>query len=346
MELSPNIQWIRVEATGSFHPSALDYFEQKAGVSLHAVAKRHLLHGSNFSDDPFPRLEAHNGYLFGQLSIPSSVDDDIATFDDLVIVSTHLHSLVVIRESPTSESAWEKINFDEGLFRQQLNSAPSSGWFIAGLFQIAVDQLHQDVESVSGRIGTILTNLGIHSQSGEDEEREDVTISRKRHQSLLSVADDYRIELAGIQREIPGISRVSLETERLLDLISSDQIDLVGTDSDPERQLFDRDIEIYIKDIYFNSRHVNSMLLELQQQVGVITERLKQLRALEQVKANRVTGAITSIMLLPTFIVGLYGQNFEDMPESQWQYGYLFSWGTIVIVTSLQIWFFKKRKWI
>jgi magnesium transporter len=88
------------------------------------------------------------------------------------------------------------------------------------------------------------------------------------------------------------------------------------------------------------------MLQELQRQFEVITERLKQLRRLEQVTANRITGAITSSMLLPTFIVGLYGQNFEDMPESQWLYRYLFSWKTIVIVTTLQIWLFKKRKWL
>ena len=33
-------------------------------------------------------------------------------------------------------------------------------------------------------------------------------------------------------------------------------------------------------------------------------------------------GAIASIMLLPTFLVGLYGQNFENMPELAWTWGY------------------------
>ena len=31
---------------------------------------------------------------------------------------------------------------------------------------------------------------------------------------------------------------------------------------------------------------------------------------------------IASILLLPTFIVGLYGQNFVNMPELRWHYGY------------------------
>ena len=73
---------------------------------------------------------------------------------------------------------------------------------------------------------------------------------------------------------------------------------------------------------------------------------LKQLRAEETVAASRFTGAIASIMLVPTFIVGLYGQNFDQLPETDWDYGYLFSWGLILLVTIGQVWFFRKRRWI
>ena len=47
-------------------------------------------------------------------------------------------------------------------------------------------------------------------------------------------------------------------------------------------------------------------------------EKAKQLSAEEHEAAGRFTGAIASIMLLPTFIVGLYGQNFIEMPETDW----------------------------
>jgi Mg2+ and Co2+ transporter CorA len=73
---------------------------------------------------------------------------------------------------------------------------------------------------------------------------------------------------------------------------------------------------------------------------------MKQLNDDENVASNRFTGAIASIMLLPTFIVGLYGQNFDDMPETHWHYGYGFSWMVIVAVTVFQVWFFRRRKWL
>jgi magnesium transporter len=55
---------------------------------------------------------------------------------------------------------------------------------------------------------------------------------------------------------------------------------------------------------------------------------------------------IASVLLLPTFIVGLYGQNFVHIPELHWAWGYGWSWGVIVITTIGQLAFFKWRKWL
>lgn len=57
--------------------------------------------------------------------------------------------------------------------------------------------------------------------------------------------------------------------------------------------------------------------------------------------------AIASLILVPTFIVGLYGQNFRDMPEFQWGvWGYVWSWGLIAAVTLLQLWYFRRKHWL
>jgi magnesium transporter len=56
--------------------------------------------------------------------------------------------------------------------------------------------------------------------------------------------------------------------------------------------------------------------------------------------------AIASLLLLPTFIVGLYGQNFRDIPELRWRFGYGYVWGLIVVTTALQLWWFRRKRWI
>ncbi len=56
--------------------------------------------------------------------------------------------------------------------------------------------------------------------------------------------------------------------------------------------------------------------------------------------------AVASILLVPTFIVGLYGQNFEHMPELRWTQGYGFSWILIIVSTVFQLWYYRRKGWI
>ncbi len=55
---------------------------------------------------------------------------------------------------------------------------------------------------------------------------------------------------------------------------------------------------------------------------------------------------IASVLLLPTFIVGLYGQNFADIPELRWHAGYGFSWFLIIVTTIGQLWWYRRKGWI
>jgi magnesium transporter len=55
---------------------------------------------------------------------------------------------------------------------------------------------------------------------------------------------------------------------------------------------------------------------------------------------------IAALLLLPTFIVGLYGQNFVDIPELRWHWGYGYVWGVIVGTSLLQLWYFRRKRWI
>jgi magnesium transporter len=47
-----------------------------------------------------------------------------------------------------------------------------------------------------------------------------------------------------------------------------------------------------------------------------------------------------------TFLVGVYGMNFEHMPELKWRYGYFLIWGIMLTVAGGLIYFFKRKKWL
>ena len=65
-------------------------------------------------------------------------------------------------------------------------------------------------------------------------------------------------------------------------------------------------------------------------------------------RLNDIMALLTvfSVVFIPlTFIVGVYGMNFDHMPELHLRYGYLIVWGVMVLVAATMLWYFKKKKW-
>lgn len=65
-------------------------------------------------------------------------------------------------------------------------------------------------------------------------------------------------------------------------------------------------------------------------------------------KLNDIMALLTifSVIFIPiTFIVGVYGMNFDNMPELHLKYGYFIVWGVMLLIAIGMFWYFKKRKW-
>lgn len=98
---------------------------------------------------------------------------------------------------------------------------------------------------------------------------------------------------------------------------------------------------------------------ELQDNINQATELLEYYRELlydelniyhssMSTKLNDIMALLTvfSVIFIPiTFIVGVYGMNFDNMPELHFRYGYFIVWGVMVLVAAGMFWYFKRRKW-
>ncbi|OIP02666.1 MAG: magnesium and cobalt transport protein CorA [Bacteroidetes bacterium CG2_30_33_31] len=91
------------------------------------------------------------------------------------------------------------------------------------------------------------------------------------------------------------------------------------------------------------------MLLDNSDKLDVRLESNKNLFfSIQSQRMNQVMKTLTvvSTIFIPlTFIVGLYGMNFHNMPEINWKFGYLMVWIIILLSSIGMIVYFRRKKW-
>lgn len=60
----------------------------------------------------------------------------------------------------------------------------------------------------------------------------------------------------------------------------------------------------------------------------------------------KVSAVISTIFIPLTFIAGVYGMNFEYMPELHWHYGYYTVWIVMLLLVVSMVAYFRYRKWL
>jgi magnesium transporter len=79
----------------------------------------------------------------------------------------------------------------------------------------------------------------------------------------------------------------------------------------------------------------------------ILSESLNLYMSIVGHKTNRVMNRLTvvSVIFLPlTFLCGVYGMNFEVLPETKWQHGYLFFWVIAGAIAGGLVWFMRRNK--
>ena len=106
------------------------------------------------------------------------------------------------------------------------------------------------------------------------------------------------------------------------------------------------DTRLYFRDIYDHVVRVNEMIDNLRELLTTALEANLSLVSVSQNKDTRRLAAWAAIIAVPTMIAGVYGMNFEHMPELQWAYGYYAVMGAMIVVC-VGLWFgFRRSGWL
>ena len=75
-------------------------------------------------------------------------------------------------------------------------------------------------------------------------------------------------------------------------------------------------------------------------EAGMLVEQLRQ------TDTTRKLAAWAAIIAIPTAVAGVYGMNFENMPELKWEYGYYLVLGLMASACGTLYALFRRAKWL
>jgi magnesium transporter len=91
---------------------------------------------------------------------------------------------------------------------------------------------------------------------------------------------------------------------------------------------------------------INEMVDTLRELLATALDANLSIISVSQNKDTKRLAAWAAIIAVPTAIAGIYGMNFEFMPELGWRFGYAAAVGTMAVVCS-GLWFgFKRSGWL
>lgn len=102
----------------------------------------------------------------------------------------------------------------------------------------------------------------------------------------------------------------------------------------------------YFRDVYEHIIQANESLETQKEMIGNIMDLYYSGVSNKMNKIMQVLTVISTIFIPLSFIVGVYGMNFDDMPELHWKNGYFMFWGFVVVVISVMLYYFNKKKWL
>jgi magnesium transporter len=122
--------------------------------------------------------------------------------------------------------------------------------------------------------------------------------------------------------------------------------DIVNSLERGENALVKKSTLIFLRDVYDHTINIIDTIEAYRDSTtGMLDTYLTQMSN-RMNETMKVLTVIATIFIPLTFIAGIYGMNFEFMPELGWKWAYPTVWGVIALVGVAMVFFFKRKRWL
>jgi magnesium transporter len=264
-------------------------------------------------DEPRPRLEGQGDYVFGILLVAVAVpNEDRVYYQEIDLVLTK-EKAVTIRKTPENGEPFR-------IERCQQVVRPSDP---PGMVAYrVVDEVIEDYLDLEDAVSDEIEEL--------DDRIEEWT------------SQQVRRRIADIRHDLLHIRRTLAPTRDAIREVVDNRVDIEnGT-------LFPHEVEVAFSTVYDKALRATEGLEYARDLLASVRDYYLAKIANDQNEVMKRLTAVATLLLVPTFIVGLYGMNFRHIPEitrfGTW--GYPWVWFLIIVSTVLQLWYYRRKKWL
>jgi len=255
-----------------------------------------------------PKYEAYDGFVFIVLKMLAMQPSRKRVISEQISILVSRNCVVTFQEAPGDvlDSLRDRIRGSKGRIRQF-----GPDYLANCILDAILDGYYAVLDDLSDRVSDM-------------EER----LIEDPGQNLLQRIYAARRECLLLRKYIRPVREIIASLER-------NDSGLVRPETSP-----------YIRDLYDHAIQIIETMEILRDTVTGMLEMYLSSASNRMNEVMKVLTIIATIFIPLTFIAGIYGMNFEKMPELGWRYAYPAVWVVMLVVAGVMLWFFRRKKWI
>lgn len=255
-----------------------------------------------------PKFEDHGDYIYIVIRMLSYDDERRELLSEQVSLILDANSVFTFQErrGDVFEPIRERIRGGKGRIRSM-----GSDYLAYCLLDAVIDHYFVILEKIGDRVESL-------------EER------------LLTNPDpDVLAEIHRMKREMIYLRKSIWPLREVISRFEKEESPLISSET-----------QIFIRDLYDHAIQVIDTTESLRDVVSGMLDTYLSCLGNRMNEVMKTLTIIATIFIPITFIAGVYGMNFEWMPELKWKWSYPAIWCVMLTVAGVMVWHFKKKQWL
>ena len=259
--------------------------------------------------DHRPKLDEFDHYLFVVFKMLYFKDDDVLNYEHISLIVGNGYVLTFQEaDGDVFDELRERISNAKGRIRTQ-----GADYLMYAIMDAVVDNYFTVIEAFGEKTEELESALFQESSTDND--------TPNRIQGLKQ-------EILKIRRSIFPLREVINRLEKI------------------ETPIIDHKTYSYLRDLYDHIIQVSETIDLYREMIWSLMDMHMTIISNKMNEVMKVLTIIATIFIPLTFIAGIYGMNFEYIPELNYRYSYFILWGIMIVVFLLMLLYFRRKKWL